>query len=76
MPRAMSPSTAVAMTIAFRSPNRATSTPDGMSKTMVPIPRRATIAPANAGEAPRSRARRAITGMAAPWPMENRKFGR
>ncbi len=62
--------------IVARSPKRVSAQPAGMSKTRTPTPRRATISPATAGEAPRSRAASATMAMSPPSPMKNRIDGR
>ena len=66
---------AVAITIARRSPSRVMRCPAGMSNTIVPIPRSATIKPARATPAPTDRAASAMIGITAPWPTANTKVG-
>jgi hypothetical protein len=73
---AVTPTRAVPATIAPLSPHLETAIPAGISKTSWPMPFIATTKLAAATVEPSSRANSGITGITAPWPMENRIVGR
>ena len=68
-------SSSPASTSAVRSPTRATTAPEGSEASSMPTPSIATTRAAVPTSAPSSRARSAVTGSTAPWPIETTSVG-